>query len=254
LLWQDVAGEIQETNEFVQLPAAVFPRALSQIRTTNRRSPILQAVQLILVQIPLVRSEIWPASAAVMAIGFAIAVLLQNAAAIQVIAPFVAAGCIAMIYGQENDPALELALATPTSPWQILVARLAIVFGYNLVLAGIASLALLPVLPGTLLSSLILGWLGPMTFLSAAALAFSLWLGNDAGILITSLAWVGKLVAAGLLGHPDRPLFTTVTWEVLMAYQRFWASPMLLLLLALAFFILALWTVHNQERSLPRYA
>jgi hypothetical protein len=99
-----------------------------------------------------------------------------------------------------------MALATPTSPWQILVARLALVFGYNLVLALAASLALLPVLPGSLLGSLILGWLGPMTFLSAVALAFSFWLGNDGTIAVTYPAWIGKWIAGSLLNDPKAPL------------------------------------------------
>jgi hypothetical protein len=199
-----------------------------------------------------VQRDIWPASAGIMAIGLVCAFLLKSEAAIQILAPLLAAACIAVAYGRENDPAVELALTTPTSPWQILLARLALVFGYNLVLALAASLALLPVLPGSLLGSLILGWLGPMTFLSTVALAFSLWLGNDGAIAVTYLAWIGNWIAGSLLSDPKAPFDPAPFLPLLSLYQQLWSSPILLLLLSLPFLLLALWSVKNQERSLPR--
>ena len=58
----------------------------------------------------------------------------------------IAAACVSFIYGPENDLAYELALSTPTSPRTILLARLALVFGYNLGLVPIATLGLQPAL------------------------------------------------------------------------------------------------------------
>jgi anti-sigma factor RsiW len=255
-LWEVAADEVSQSSRVMEAPPQVIERALESIHAlrSNRRSPLLRGRQLLLAQVPLVRRDIWPASAGVMAIGFVCAILLKSEAAIQLVAPLLAAACIAVVYGRENDPAVELALSTPTSPWQILLARLALVFGYNLILALAASLALLPVLPGSLLGNLILGWLGPMTFLSAVALAFSLWLSNDGAIAVTYLAWIGSWVAGSLLNDPKGPFDPAPFLPLLSLYHQLWSSPNLLLILSVPVLLLALWSVKNQERSLPRLA
>jgi hypothetical protein len=145
-------------------PASVtVPERLAELvvgrvaeEAATRRSPqvlplrhrLTWLVQLVASQVPLVRREIWPASTVVMAIGAAVSLTTAGrvgatpGTALALLAPLAAALGIAMIYGEENDPALELALTSPTSPRLIVLARLVLVLAWDLGLAIAASLAL----------------------------------------------------------------------------------------------------------------
>ena len=79
-------------------------------------------------QIPLVKRDIWPTSLLVLALGFVITLIADQAGFLFAIAPLVSAGGLAFIYSKENDPAFELVLSTPISQIQILLARSALVF------------------------------------------------------------------------------------------------------------------------------
>jgi len=155
--------------------------------------------QLLLAQVPLVRRQIWAASALVLSLGAAVTTLLGTSvggSVLALLAPVVAAAGVGFIYGPENDPPLELELATPTSPRLILLARLTIVFGYNFLLAVALSAVLAgrDPAPGQL-QALILQWLGPMLLLSAASLALSLRFGSAVGVSLAILLWALRLAA-----------------------------------------------------------
>jgi hypothetical protein len=252
-VWRAAAAEIKTADEVLVAPAGLALKALKQVQARPRRVALLpRAVQMLLAQAPLVRRDIWPASAAVIAIGYFMSIAAGNAAVIRVLAPLVAAACIAVIYGAENDPALELALSTPTSPRQILLARLALVFGYNFLLALVASLALLPVLPaiktGTL-EGLVLGWLGPMTLLSSAALLLSLVTSAGAAVTLTYLAWLAQFVPDNLARIPNLAVLDEIQ-TALGWYQQFWQQPGILAGLSILLLALTVWIAGRRERSL----
>ena len=193
-------------------------------------------------QAPLVRREIWLTSALVMALGYLVTVVASaqypTSGVIEVIAPLVAAAGVAMIYGPEHDPALELSLATPTSPRQVLLARLALVFSYDLVLALAATLGLRRVMPAAPL--------GPMAFLSALALVLSLCIGASNAVTVAMVLWLGgRLLSAPQLAQPGSlgPAFLAAA----QAYARAWQSPALLLGLAAGLLVAALWLAGRQE-------
>jgi hypothetical protein len=175
-----------------------------------------------------------------------VAFLSGHAEVVRVLSPLVAAASLAVIYGPEHDPAVEMALATTTSPRQILLARLTLVYGYNLLLALAASLGLLAMVPAEMLGQLILGWLGPMTFLSALALVLSLWIGTTNAVAVAYGAWLVHLVAGGILISSDA-LVSVQTMPLLAAYQQFWNSPLLLLALAAVLASWAVWRAGKQE-------
>jgi hypothetical protein len=154
---------------------------------------------LLLAQVPLVRRQIWVASALVMSLGLAVIFVYRAGADafLAMLAPIVAAAGIGFIYGYENDPPLEITLATPTSPRLVLLARLALVFGYDLLLAlGLSALlAVSGQAPGDL-QALILQWLGPMLLLSSISLALSLRLGSVAGVSVALVLWAMRLMLA----------------------------------------------------------
>jgi hypothetical protein len=246
-LWRVTAGEVVAMDRETVAPARPLNRALEQIRTTRRVSWGQRVGQLLLAQAPLVRREIWPATLAVMVIGYAAAMLAGQSMFISVLAPLMAAASLAVIYGPEHDPGLELALATPTSPRQVLLARLTLVFGYDLLLSLVASVGLLPILPEGTLGAVILGWLGPMTFLSAAALALSLWIGPTASITAAYGAWLSQFVVALQADAAWGPEVGRWLTAGALLYRAFWHSPLLLLVLAVPMFGVAFWLAGRQQ-------
>ncbi|MFI6506634.1 hypothetical protein ACIBCT_03435 [Streptosporangium sp. NPDC050855] len=154
-----------------------------------------RAWALLTMEARLLHPAVWPASALVMAAG-AFFVMAQGRAAgdvLSLVVSLVALAGLAMAYGPEHDDAFELVAATPVSPRVILLARVTLVFGYDLALALLASAAM-TALPQSSSSwgmmPLITAWLGPMAMLAALSLLLSVcW--NPAGAMGTGLAiWV----------------------------------------------------------------
>ncbi|MBN1872870.1 MAG: hypothetical protein JXA33_01460 [Anaerolineae bacterium] len=241
-LWQAVANEIRAHNTEIRMPDHLADRALAQIHARpSLQTAFLRAWQLLKAQALLIQYEVWPASAVVMLIGVVVALLAEKVGVIRFLAPLVAAASLAVIYGPEHDPATELALTTPTSPWKILLARLTLVSSYNLLLTLLASLALLTLIPPAMFGTLILEWLGPLTFLSALALLLSLWMHtSNAVTIVCSLWFIQYLYSSQFLGMWNMP----AGWQVgFSAYQQFWEMPGLLLLLSSLLFGAALVSV-----------
>lgn len=242
-LWQTVSGEIGRTNRALAAPPDLAERAIEKIHAPKRLTVAgLRAWQLLHAQAFLVQREMWPAAALVMLMGVGVALIAERASVLYFLAPLMAASTLAMLHGPENDPGLELSLATQTSPWKILLARLSLVSGYNLLLCLAASLIMLFIVPPGLLGTLILGWLGPLTFLSALALLLSIWLGTSQAITITYSLWLLQYIpfkAMGLWFNSPGLDWTT------LVYQQFWHSPLLLMPLSLLLVGLALWSANQ---------
>jgi hypothetical protein len=242
-LWGAVASEIVAANAAEAAPASLAERALVQIRrAATPRSFVRRAVQLLRAQAILVQREMWPASAAVMALAAAVALVSGHAEFVYFITPLVAAGSLSVLFGAEHDPAHELVLATPTSSWMLLLARLGIVSAYNLVIALAALAVLLLAFPPGLLGALALGLLAPMAFLSALALLLSLWVGTGQAIAVTYILWLMQLGTYELVNN----WMTSPAWAaVIHAYQAFWRSPALLLALSVPLLWMALWSANR---------
>ena len=254
-LWTGVGDAVVSRDAALPMPSTmVLDRALADI-AESRVGLLERAWQLLLAQFPLVKREIWPASAVVMAIGYLLTVTTvtgePNAIALELIAPLVAAVGLASIYGAENDPALELVLSTPTSPRQLLLARLLLVFGYDLLLALSATFGLLVAVPSGLLGSMILNWLGPMTFLSALALVLSLRTSTSAAITTASALWIARWLAHGIEHQPQFAVgFGPFAERLAATYIGIWANPGLLIGLAAVLVAASLLMVARRERFL----
>jgi hypothetical protein len=239
-IWAAVSKEIVTSNRALAAPPTITTRALEQIHAPGGLNVAwLRTWQLLRAQAFLTQREIWPASAAVMALGVIVALLSNHVEAVYFIAPLMGAASLTILFGPTHDPAYELALATPTSPWKVLLARLSMVSGYNLLLSLAAALALLVIVPPGLLGTLILGWLGPMAFLSALALLLSLWIGTFSAVAITYLLWIAQYGPYKLIGMW---MFSPAWQPVILAYQHFWHSSLLLFSLSIIFIGLSLWT------------
>lgn len=128
-------------------------------------------------QYHVVRGEIWWASAFVMALGTVVTLLSpqQEGAYLPIaaLAPVVAAVGVALLYDTDVQQVLELENATRASIRLLLLSRLTLVFGFNLLLALTASVVLSVLQSDISLWPLVLSWLAPMSFLCALAFLLS---------------------------------------------------------------------------------
>jgi hypothetical protein len=203
---------------------------------------------LLRLQVWVVRREIWAASALVMALGTLVTLTMSGPYSsggtlpLVLVAPIVAAGGMAFLYGPAVDPALEIELATPASSRLILLARLVLVFGFDLGLGLAMSVVLAVLQPEVSLWPLVMDWLAPMAFLSTLAFLLTV-LSTDPGlsVLVSLVLWGGLNVRKSVgLGRLSWPLP-----DLLAASARPWLWG-----LALLFGGLALWAAGREERWL----
>lgn len=162
------------------------------------------------------------------------------------LAPLVSAVGVSLLYGVDLESIQEFLLSLPVTPRLVLLARLVLLYGVNLLAALIGSAAM--ALTNTHLSFLPLvgAWLAPMTFLAALAFCLTiLTLRPSLSILLCALLWVSQVVALiygdvpGMVWLPD--------WTSAAAQPWLW-------LLALGLAALGVWRAGNEERWLRRAA
>jgi hypothetical protein len=170
--WSVPTPTAQETDRLVQTLTAVVPA---------RRSRHLWALTgwLLQAQLRVVQQEIWLASALVMVLGLFVTLTLQPDLGPELlplvwVAPLVAAVGVAFLYGPTSDPALEIELAAPVSLRLVVLARLWLVFAFDLALGLLSSVVLVLLHSGWSLWPLVSLWLAPMTFLAALAFLLSM--------------------------------------------------------------------------------
>lgn len=243
LLWESVADEIHASNSTVPAPVHLADSALEAIHAPSKLTRAFKSMtQLLRMQLFLMHNELWIGSAALMFIFLAMALLVARVEVLHFFVPMIAAGTVTLIYGSEHDPAAELTFATPISPWKILLARLTLVSAYNVFLALCATVGLLLILPPQAIGELILGWLAPMTFLSALALLLSLWIGTSNALFISYTLWAAQYLALTSIGE----WFTFLSpW--LESYRQFWKDPALLFVFGFALILFALWSAGRER-------
>jgi hypothetical protein len=173
-------------------------RRLRLVSQKNTLSTRLRLGWLVLRSQPrVVQSELWAASAIVIGLGTLVTLGYSLSGASDVTLPFVliapvaAAAGIAFLYGPGVDPALEIELTTPVSPRQVLLARLALVFGFDLVFGMMGSAFLALFRADISFWPLVSAWLAPMTFLSSLAfLLTTLTLDSGISLLVCLGLWV----------------------------------------------------------------
>ncbi|PKN98769.1 MAG: hypothetical protein CVU42_11165 [Chloroflexi bacterium HGW-Chloroflexi-4] len=241
-MWKAVSMEIDTSNKTISTPSDIPAQALTRIRASKpMAAAIRQSWQLLKAQTYLIQSELWPVSALVMLIGVLVAVIARKDVVVYLLSPMMAAATLSMLYGPDHDPANELTRSTATSPWKILLARMSIMSCYNLLLGLIASLGLLFIVKPEMLGTIILGWVGPLAFLSSLALLLSVWWGTGIAIAVTYGLWLAQYISFKSIGI----LMPSPVWSnFLTEYKNFWHEP--LLLVGLAFFVAlaALWSAN----------
>ena len=242
-LWASVSSEINASDSAIAAPVHLADSALEAIHAPSKLTRAFKSTaQLLRMQLLLMHNELWIGSAALMFIFLAMALLVVRVEVLHFFVPMIAAGMVTLIYGSEHDPATELTFATPISPWKILLARLTLVSAYNVFLALCATAALLLILPPQALGELIIGWLAPMTFLSALALLLSLWIGTSNALFISYTLWSAQYLALTSISE----WFAFITpW--IESYRQFWNDPALLFILGFALILFALWSTGREQ-------
>lgn len=224
------------------LAARPLPARLPDIEVVLARLPRRPSIRhasawawlLLRAQARVVRGEIWVASALVMTLGLLVTLAIQAALPLALVAPLVAAAGIAFLYGPAADPALEIELTTPASPRVVLLARLGLVFGFDLGLGLAASVVLALLLPAVSLWPLVLTWLAPMAFLSALAFLLTVLTADSAlGALVSLVLWA----TWHLLGIDGLSLLARRLPDLLSAPARPWLWALALLLGGIAFWL-----------------
>ncbi len=242
-LWLSLANEVTTSDSAVTAPLHLADSALEAIHAPSKLARAIKSMaQLLRMQLLLMHSELWIGSAALMFTFLAMALLVARVEVLHFFVPMIAAGTVSLIYGPEHDPAAELTFSTPISPWKILLARLTLVSAYNVFLALFATVGLLLILPPQALGELILGWLAPMTFLSALALLLSLWIGTSNALFISYTLWAAQYLALTSVSEWFAFLTPWLEW-----YSQFWHDSALLFLLGFALILLVLWSAGREQ-------
>lgn len=229
---------------------------LAETNTGRMEVPQVTSVHLLLSPLPylilhsqakLIYREIWSASWFVLLLGFIFTWIIGKAETylpFVLIIPVVAAVGISFIYGQEVDPAIEIELATRISPYWILLARLTLVFTYNLILGLVASGILATTIPSFSFWIMVSAWLGPMALLSGFSFFVTVLSGNSSiGVILSLTTWgIINVLRLGVL-----PSVVRFDWITEMFTSQ--AAPVIWIV-AVVFCIAGLWLAGSEERWL----
>ncbi|HEX7736543.1 MAG TPA: zf-HC2 domain-containing protein [Ktedonobacteraceae bacterium] len=160
-------------------------------------------------QFSLIHKSLWVASALVCLFGLVLTLVMAHSSIAQrnwagnllvLFIVVVGASGSAFIYGSTVDPGFELSIATPTSVRFVMLCRMVIVLGYNMLLATLASAVFATVYGGGLWGMVQL-WLGPMLFLSSLCLAISLFVSSAFALICTVVIEALQRFPSTLLSH-----------------------------------------------------
>ncbi|MFI5955693.1 zf-HC2 domain-containing protein [Cryptosporangium sp. NPDC051539] len=209
----ETPAEVRPTRRFRGLAALLVAEA----RLIRPGVPLASALVIALgVGLALLRTTTGDATVAARAVGAGLDAGGSAGLVLALIAPIVAAAGIAGTYRSRSDPAAELIAAAPTSTRLLLLVRLMLVFGCDLVLAVAAS----AVLAGTGAAEtagvnvLVGAWLGPMVLLSSLSLLIAVRFGPDVALGAAVGLWAVRVLSGTVLtrdGWPAR--FIVEVWS-----------------------------------------
>ncbi len=232
-----------------QVWAKIDAPATSEV-ITRQWSPSYALAHLWLIfrkQIGIIHKSIWIVSAMVMIFGCILIFIAMSGnhsyihEAQLLLALFVSvigASGVAFIYGAENDAGFELTLSTPTSIRIVMICRMILVVGYDLLLSALAS-TVLALSYGGGPWGIIQLWLGPMLLLASLSLMLSLMVGSVIGLLFSLILEATQALPThleqGLLG-------------LQLARPDLWQTNPAIILLAVLFFAFAILYAPRQPR------
>ena len=204
-------------------------------------------------QMYVVRQELLAASALVMALGTLLSVVVPlgspsapGGLLLALAAPLIAAMGMSFLYGPGAEPVVEIERSTPTSQRKILLARMTLIFGFNLLfaLAGsllVAAAGALGVSAPVSFFTLVGIWLAPMAALSALAFVTTILSGDPIfGSALSLLLW--SIQALKIFGRPAGILTRVPDVFALETRPALW-------LLAMALSALGFWIAERETTN-----
>jgi hypothetical protein len=193
---------VQQINALSMPEPQKHPTAslISQLRAelptrTSWHERLLEWYPLLILrsQVRVVSGEIWLASLVVMACGTLVTIAAYEPGSgtwFALLAPTISAIGVALLYDSGYERYMELEDASTLGVSLLLLARLTLVYSFNLLLGLLGSLALALIRTELSLLPLVLSWLLPMTLLSALAFFLSIATRSALFSALTSLiAW-----------------------------------------------------------------
>jgi hypothetical protein len=234
---------------------SVLQPALAAQTRSRRRAALAWPWLLLRAQLRVVHREIWLASALVMALGTLVAVATYSGGAgadalpLVLTAPLVTAVGAAYLFGPDGQSSLEVELAAPVSPRLVLLARLTLLFAFDLALGLLGSGLLALVRADVLLWPLVSTWLAPMACLSALAFLLSVLLVDATAAALVSLGlWCLQVLRQTGAGDVYVWVFRFVP-DLLQPGAQGWLWGA-----ALALAAIAVWLGGQEERWIRRRA
>jgi hypothetical protein len=222
--WRAIAAAVPSAGQRAPEPAQLVRTVLT--RSARGEGPsetgpdsrplrhLRYLAALVLTEARLIRLAVPVASALVMALGVTFVLIATEGPGtstaagdlLALVAPIVAAAGVAGAYRSRHDPAAELVAATPTSGRFLLLVRLTLVFGYDLVLALAASAVLAVTTADTTSLDMLIGaWLGPMALLSSFSLLVAVRFGPDVALGTAVGLWALRVFADGVVAYDSWP-------------------------------------------------
>jgi hypothetical protein len=157
---------------------------------------LVWAGRLLAAQVPLLRRSLLAASGLMFLLGVLVVASARSGAAaglLAAVAPAAAAVGLALLHGPEVDPAVELTVASGTSPRVVLLARLVLVLALDLAFALAATAVARLGSADVAFGALVTGWFGPLLLLSALSLALSVLSRPAIGLGVALALWLLRL-------------------------------------------------------------
>lgn len=167
----------------------------AEMPNSNRRLNLRWIGLILWAQVRIIGTALWGASALVMVMGTLVTLVTYQPgtdqfAPLVILAPIITALGVGLLYDTERELQFEIEDATPLGVMFLLLARLVLIFGFNLGLALLGSVVLAVGRADISLTPLLLAWLLPMTFLSALAFFLSVALRSAAlSIAVSLVIW-----------------------------------------------------------------
>lgn len=238
----DLLAIVRQINALPRPEPSLEPARLARAISEQPRWWEWYALLLLQSQLRVVAKGIFLASALVLILGAVVTMSFQDGQSSQlpivVVAPIVAAIGIAALY--EGEQAYELEVAAPTGFTQLLLARMSMVFGFDLVIALACSIGLSISMSSLSLMVLVQAWLIPMTFVSAFSFFVTV-LSNNAiiGVLSSLAIWMSHVI-----WYSSTSTHWVRQW---LAFEWLATSDVLVLIVSGTFLTVALWLLHRDE-------
>jgi hypothetical protein len=208
--WQPPVPTSEETEQLIQQLLSQVP-SLSPVRRARRarrrslRGDFTRILHLARTQVSILRPTFWLLSALVTLLGgvFVLSRTSSDTALVLLaLGPFWSyLGTVSVFRGVELN-VLELELACPPSPRQLLLARLVVVLGYD-VLLGMGLSVLLSSQGAETVLVLTLHWLAPLLLIAGVTLLLSLHMTVSRAASISYGSWLVILLSIWVVGQSD---------------------------------------------------